>query len=40
MAATTPAALIRGLTYYYLRRLRRMYPNAREHEAKLVEVTI
>jgi hypothetical protein len=39
MAATTPAVLTRGLTHY-LKRLQRMYPNAREHEAKVVEVTV
>jgi len=39
MAATTPSVLKRGLTHY-LRRLQRMYPNAREHEVKVVEVTV
>jgi len=39
MAATTPAVFKRGLTHY-LKRLQRMYPNAREHEVKVVEVTV
>jgi hypothetical protein len=39
MAATTPAVLKRGHTHY-LKRLQRMCPNAREHEIKVVEVTI
>jgi hypothetical protein len=39
MAATTPAVLKRGLRHY-LKRLQRMYPNAREHEVNVVEVTV
>jgi hypothetical protein len=39
MAATTPAVLTGGLTHY-LKHVQRMYPNAREDEAKVMEVTV
>jgi DNA-binding transcriptional regulator WhiA len=39
MAATTPAVFKRGVTHY-LKRLQRMYPNAREHEVKVMEAPV
>ncbi|MGO9036360.1 MAG: hypothetical protein ACLPX1_00825 [Steroidobacteraceae bacterium] len=39
MAATTPAVLTRGQTHY-LKCLKRLCPSAREHEVKVVEVTV